>query len=375
MANEMRISPSHEEFELAIICALPLESNAVVGIFDTTWRNHNIPKQHNDNNRYTLGMIEDHYTVLTWMPGMGITNAATAATLTRTRFPEIKLTLVVGICGGAPQSTNKEDVILGDVIISTGIQELDFGRRFNNDFIPRRGFCPPDKLLKGFTNKLSQSLDRSLLQIHTSDILKELLKGEHFKESQYPGTAHDRLYESTYNHIHHNDAEECPICYYNLSYPHKPPTDCLKAFDLSCDEVGCSGKELVARHRLKKPEVESGIHEPLVHFGVFSSTNEVLKSAVIRDKHTKNKKIMAFETEAAGVWDKGPCLVIKAVCDYADSHKNNIFQNYAAAVAASCTKAFLRMKNQDDCRTRRVPPGTHKARSGEAFTTGDFPWL
>jgi hypothetical protein len=28
------------------------------------------------------------------------------------------------------------------------------------------------------------------------------------------------------------------------------------------------------------------------------------------------------------------------VCDYADSHKNKIWQSYAAAAAASCTKAF-----------------------------------
>ncbi|CAH0026192.1 unnamed protein product [Clonostachys rhizophaga] len=35
------------------------------------------------------------------------------------------------------------------------------------------------------------------------------------------------------------------------------------------------------------------------------------------------------------------CLVIKAACDYADSHKKKDFQEYAAGVAASAAKAVL----------------------------------
>jgi nucleoside phosphorylase len=46
--------------------------------------------------------------------------------------------------------------------------------------------------------------------------------------------------------------------------------------------------------------------------------------------------------EGAGVWDNFPCIVIKGVCDYADSHKNKKWQGYAAATAAACMKAFLK---------------------------------
>jgi nucleoside phosphorylase len=45
--------------------------------------------------------------------------------------------------------------------------------------------------------------------------------------------------------------------------------------------------------------------------------------------------------EGAGVWDNFPCVVIKGVCDYADSHKNKEWQAYATATAAACMKAFL----------------------------------
>jgi hypothetical protein len=36
-----------------------------------------------------------------------------------------------------------------------------------------------------------------------------------------------------------------------------------------------------------------------------------------------------------------PCLVIYGICDYSDSHKNKIFQNYAAAAAAAYSKHLL----------------------------------
>ncbi|OAQ59479.1 hypothetical protein VFPPC_10536 [Pochonia chlamydosporia 170] len=46
--------------------------------------------------------------------------------------------------------------------------------------------------------------------------------------------------------------------------------------------------------------------------------------------------------EGAGVWDELPsCMIIKGVCDYADSHKSKGWQRYAAATAASTAKALL----------------------------------
>lgn len=38
-----------------------------------------------------------------------------------------------------------------------------------------------------------------------------------------------------------------------------------------------------------------------------------------------------------------PCLVIRGICDYADSHKNKRWQPYAAGTAAACTKELLRL--------------------------------
>jgi hypothetical protein len=45
--------------------------------------------------------------------------------------------------------------------------------------------------------------------------------------------------------------------------------------------------------------------------------------------------------EGAGVWNTMSCIIIKGVCDYADSHKNKAWQGYAAATGAAAAKAFL----------------------------------
>ncbi|KAE8416730.1 hypothetical protein BDV36DRAFT_296735 [Aspergillus pseudocaelatus] len=48
--------------------------------------------------------------------------------------------------------------------------------------------------------------------------------------------------------------------------------------------------------------------------------------------------------ERAGLRDHFPCLVIRGICHYVDSHKNKGWQGYAAAVAASYAKELLLVK-------------------------------
>jgi hypothetical protein len=54
-----------------------------------------------------------------------------------------------------------------------------------------------------------------------------------------------------------------------------------------------------------------------------------------------NLDVTCFEMEAAGLMDNFPCLVIRGICDYADSHKNKKWQSYSAARAAAYAKAVL----------------------------------
>jgi nucleoside phosphorylase len=66
-----------------------------------------------------------------------------------------------------------------------------------------------------------------------------------------------------------------------------------------------------------------------------------LKDSQIRDYLAKDLDVICFGMEAAGLMDSFPCLVIRGIYDYADSHKNQAWQPYAAATAAAFPKEFL----------------------------------
>jgi nucleoside phosphorylase len=110
---------------------------------------------------------------------------------------------------------------------------------------------------------------------------------------------------------------------------------------MTCQQVGCQKSRLVQRKRLLEALADGVIPKPLVHFGFVGSGDTVMKSGQHRDLTAAQHNLIAFEMEASGIWDNLPCLVIKGVCDYADSHKNKHWQYYAAATAAACMKAVL----------------------------------
>jgi nucleoside phosphorylase len=79
----------------------------------------------------------------------------------------------------------------------------------------------------------------------------------------------------------------------------------------------------------------------VIHYGLIASANIVIKDAVNRDELRDELGALCFEMEAAGLIDDFPCLVIRGICDYAGSHKNDRWQPYAAAVAAAYAKELL----------------------------------
>jgi hypothetical protein len=55
-----------------------------------------------------------------------------------------------------------------------------------------------------------------------------------------------------------------------------------------------------------------------------------------------DKGILCFEMEAAGLMNHFPCLVIRGICDYSDSHKNKEWQGFSAMMAAAYARDLLR---------------------------------
>lgn len=60
-----------------------------------------------------------------------------------------------------------------------------------------------------------------------------------------------------------------------------------------------------------------------------------------RDCIAKELGVICFEMEAAGLMDILPCLPIRGICDYSDSHKAKEWQRYAAGTAAAYARELL----------------------------------
>ncbi len=50
-----------------------------------------------------------------------------------------------------------------------------------------------------------------------------------------------------------------------------------------------------------------------------------MKNAQIRDRLGRKYKVLYFEIETAGVINIFLCLIIRGICDYADSYKNELW--------------------------------------------------
>ncbi|KAM0294558.1 hypothetical protein ACHAO9_000991 [Fusarium lateritium] len=318
MSNPSSLPPrpyDRRGFEIAIICALTLEADAVEALFDYYWDDDGplFDKEPGDPNAYSTGVIGRFNVVLAYMPGMGKVTAAAVASNCRKSFPSIKLALVVGICGVVPFGPSNDEIVLGDVIISNGIVQYDLGRQLPDRFVRKDMLLDslgrPNQEIRGVLAKLQGLRHRRQLSSKMADYLN-VLRQEPELRAEYPGPTKDRLFEASYRHIDNQR---------------------------SCQQLGCNG-ELVRRRRLDTINV---CFTPAVHFGLMASGDSVMKSGEDRDRIAAAEGVIAFEMEGAGVWDSFPCIVIKGACDYADSHKSKVWQRYAAATAAAYAKAFL----------------------------------
>lgn len=70
--------------------------------------------------------------------------------------------------------------------------------------------------------------------------------------------------------------------------------------------------------------------------------HQLMKDAVARDRISQQHNVLFFEMEAAGLSNDFPCVIIRGICDYSDTHKNDEWQGYAAATAASYAKELLK---------------------------------
>lgn len=214
---------------------------------------------------------------------------------------------MVGIGGGIPPQ-----VRLGDVVVSVpqgthpGVIQWDMGKTEQGGQFRRSGALnnPPTSLLTALSSLESdQELGLSEIPSHLEELgtkfpsLKEkYLKSDHLK---------DVLFDKEYSH--QMETSNCENC---------------------------------AKDRM----IKRGPEKFTVHYGLIASGNQVIKDAAFRESLVKDigGEVLCIEMEAAGLMNSFPCIVIRGICDYADSHKNKAWQEHAAAVAAAFTKELLR---------------------------------
>lgn len=327
----MRPPKSRDDFRIAIVCALRNEADAVEAIFDDIYR-VKYHKHEGDPNHYVLGRIGEHHVVLVRTPGIGKVNAANAAAGCRSSFTRITLGLVVGICGGVPEPAQGVQIFKGDIIVSTYVIQSDFGRQYHES-VERRTtfqdvFTAHSPSLKSFLETLQSRRAMFEFPERIFETIAEMGTKKWFNVPDRPDHGRDYAYKSDYHHIHRDGS--CEKCLAGMNGSEEA---CLEAREKSCSELGCESSGRLER---VKPNAKISMY-----FGNLASSDQVMKSAAHRDAIASMERVIGFEMEGAGVWNIFPTIVVKSVCDYADSHKDKEWQDYAAAQAAAAAKVML----------------------------------
>jgi nucleoside phosphorylase len=320
---------------------LPKELIAAAAMLDET--HPDLPRKPNDYNAYTLGRVSGHNVVIACLPKgeIGNNNSATVAARMTSTFPSIRFGLMVGIGGGVPKS-----VRLGDVVVSTpsdgfgGVVQWDFGKTEQGGIFKRTGALnrPPTELLAALTklemkhamkgSKIPQYLEE--LEKNWPKLVPKYIKSESLK---------DVLFRAEYNHV--KSPVICDIGTLGSRAEEGEDEEDNEEEEVEEDEDGEQGGHCI--HCDQSKIVLRQPRDMRVHYGLVASGNQVIKDAAFRDEiNTRlGGKVICFEMEAAGLINDFPCIVIRGICDYADSHKNKDWQEYAAAVAAAFAKELL----------------------------------
>jgi nucleoside phosphorylase len=310
--------PDPKNYTIGWICAIKTEYVAARAFLD---EEHNGPLvvSPNDNNAYTVGKIGEHNVVIAVLPDgeYGVSSAASIARDMMHSFYNVRVGLLVGIGGGAP--SKKHDIRLGDIVVSAprdgkgGVFQYDFGKTIQDQGFRPTGFLnqPPAVLRTAMTLIRGQyESDGHSLEMDIKDILQK--KPRLQKIYSRPDSSSDRLYQSGVVHAVNYDASCMKVC-------------------------GDGPSKVILRH--ERTEYDDN---PAIHYGLIASANQLMKDALIRDKLATEMGVLCFDMEAAGLMNYFPCLVVRGICDYSDSHKNKEWQGYAAMTAAAYTKDLLR---------------------------------
>ncbi len=316
MSSEVNRPKARGSYTVGFICALKLEMSAVRYLLDC--EHSSLSLQPGDSNLYILGELSGYNIVLAWLPGnQGKGAAATVATNLNRSFPAIEWRFLVGTGGGVPSDSH--DIRLGDVVISMpdgqhgGVVQHDLGKDEEEGFKLKGFLLPPPAQLRNAVVLMQSNhlVAENKIEVFISQMTE---KSPQLSVYSRPPSEEDVLFAIDYAH------------------------DMSQRTCSSCDRQ----KAVYRRPRdADKPEI---------HYGLIASGDRVMRSAAKRQATVDSVgDILCFEMEMAGPAATYPCIAIRGISNYSDSHKNDRWQCYAAAAAAATAKELL------SC----IPVGTH----------------
>jgi nucleoside phosphorylase len=357
-------SKTHSEYAVGWVCALPKEQTAAIAMLDQI--HADLPKPPTDHNIYTLGSIGKHNIVIACLPKgkIGTNSAATVATQMVDTFPSIKFGLMVGIGGGIPPK-----VRLGDIVVSSpvdqfpGVVQWDMGKAEEGGFKQTGALNnPPRALLAALTkietehamkgSKIPEYLDE--LKERWPKLSPKYIRSDSLKDILFaPDNPHrsQRQRQSIFGMVWKTILAFALFLFgWWTVAPTERVTEQVTSSTASTavdggqnSSVGADDEVNDCRFCNMAKVIKRKPRDMCVHYGLIASGNQVIKNAKLRDELNKSLggNVLCVEMEAAGLIDNFPCIVIRGVCDYADSHKNKDWQEHAAAVAAAFAKELL----------------------------------
>lgn len=305
--------PPKDAFQIGWICALQIEAAAAAEMLD---EHFGILEEQDeaDSNSYTLGRIGKHHVVIACLPhGQygSIVAAAVASNMVRTFSKSLRFGVMVGIGSGIPSA--QSDIRLGDIVISYpqgncgGVIQYD-----SEKYIAGVGFQPTGHLGSPPRSLLDAIARMRAAELRYNPRYPDYLHGAVERSAQTrkafgrPNKKTDRLFKP--EHVHQETADGCDGC----------PAE--------WEETRCQRED----------------SDPQPHYGIIASGNTIIRSGRTREQLRLETGAICLDIEAAGLMLNFPCIIIRGVCDYADSHKNYQWQGFAALAAASYTKDLLR---------------------------------
>lgn len=285
----------------AVLVAVQREYAAVLSVFGPEKRFPS--REHPDSPvkyvEITAKSGEQKLLLIAGISDAGIAQAASFASQIKWANRHVDKIIMVGIAAGQPNLDDAErDVRLGDIVVGDAVIQYDH-RKVTDKGEELRG----DRLPKP---------DAAMMQAVSSlRALQELAGPGH---EDLPWTKHIAAGAAKLANAARPD-------------PAKDKKTALRKYQASAS--------IVRRE-----------NEPFVHVGLLASGSLLIKDEKRRNRLHAELKSLAYEMEGAGLAiasgiNNFGYVIIRGICDYADKHKDDEWQRYAALCAAGFARALI----------------------------------